>query len=207
MWQKHSRSAEPAAHELSMDPALNNFPIGRAAAVSDSARERWITDVWRSKASQQISVSLTSIVGISTSTLTSTFAPEDITLLPFCHDPGTQVRRPITELERHDRYRTDQENAFLFFRRRRIDFDQLIDTARQIAIGPGQDVTIRMVLHQMADALEATRPRPGIYAPSFPLTGLAEVIADAMWDSNENRVGGPQAAAAAAEAAGYRLVV
>jgi hypothetical protein len=61
----------------------------------------------------------------------------------------------------------------------------------------------QMFYNEIMDRHRAT----GNYAEVAPLTGLAEVIAGAMWDANGNRIGGPRTAADAVLAAGWKKVM
>ena len=56
--------------------------------------------------------------------------------------------------------------------------------------------SLRMVTYELVDRSQSGKN----FLPNLPLSGLAEVIADAMWDANGNRIGGPRIAAEAVEA-------
>lgn len=54
---------------------------------------------------------------------------------------------------------------------------------------------LQTVVHEITDRVRQKR----LVAEPLPLEGVAEVIANAMWDSNDNRIGGPRIAAEAVE--------
>lgn len=55
---------------------------------------------------------------------------------------------------------------------------------------------LRTVTYELVDRSQSGKN----FLPNLPLSGLAEVIADAMWDASGNRIGGPRIAAEAVEA-------
>ncbi|WP_159601603.1 hypothetical protein [Agromyces humi] len=86
-----------------------------------------------------------------------------------------------------------------------LSFDDLAVAVRGEAhrLGSGIPVDRTVALSNLrALVAELTdREHAGVsFAESAPLDGLAEVIADAMWDRAGNRIGGPRAAADAVEA-------